>query len=101
MPCASETLLKDKHTTICCGWFSKFGFAAVFRAENEVGIDENISVGHKCQSAEFLMEHENMNRQKKYHSNGDGAVEDQDDGKMIQDYTKQTGSEGDHNQPKQ
>ena len=73
MPRRGKTILGDKNTTICCdfirvetaaygGWFSKFGFAAVFRAENEVGIDENISVGHKCQSAEFLMEHENMNR---------------------------------------
>jgi hypothetical protein len=25
----------------------RFGFVAVFRVENEVGIDENISVGYK------------------------------------------------------
>lgn len=28
---------------------SKFGFVAVFGAKNEVGIDENISVGYKCE----------------------------------------------------
>lgn len=28
----------------------RFGFVAVFSVENEVGIDENISVGYKCES---------------------------------------------------
>lgn len=61
MPCGSETILRVKNTTICCGfveietaayggWFSRFGFVAVFRAGNEVGIDENISVGYKAES---------------------------------------------------
>jgi len=47
-----------KNTTICCGFqsvetaayggrFLDFGFVAVFSIENEVGIDENSSVGYK------------------------------------------------------
>lgn len=58
MPCGGETISRDKSTTICCGFiatetavyggcFSRFGFAAVFRGGNEVGIDENISIGYK------------------------------------------------------
>ena len=76
----------------------KFGFVAVFRSENEVGIDDNISVGHKCQSAEFLMEYENMNRQEEYQSDGDAAMKDQNDGELVQDHSEQAGGEGDHNQ---
>ena len=34
-------------TTIYGGRNSRFGFVAVFRAENEVGNDENISIGYK------------------------------------------------------
>ena len=60
MPCGSETFLRVKNTTICCGFakqetaayggcFSGFGFAAVFSVENEVGIDANISVGYKSE----------------------------------------------------
>ena len=38
---------QSAETTAYVGWFLKFGFVAVFRSENEVGIDENISVGYK------------------------------------------------------
>ena len=47
------------------------------------------------------MEYKNMNCEEEYHSGGDAAVEDQNDWKLAQDHTKQTGGEGDHNQPKQ
>ena len=79
----------------------EFGFVAVFRGGNEVGIGEHFSVGYKCQSAEFLMKYKNMNCQKKYQSDGKTAMENQDDGKLVQNHTKQAGGEGDHNQCKQ
>lgn len=58
MPCGSETISRRKNTTICCGFiktetaayggrFSCFSFVAVFSTGNEVGIDENVSVGYK------------------------------------------------------
>lgn len=51
-----KTISIVKNTTIYCGLHAynttiygganlKFGFVAVFRAENEDGIDENFSVG--------------------------------------------------------
>ena len=67
---------------------------AVFSGENEVGIDDTISVGYKCQSAEFLMKHENMNRQEEYQSDGNAAMKDQNDRELVQDHSEQAGSEG-------
>ena len=110
MPCGGKIILKDKDTTIYCvfvvietaaygGWFSRFGFAAVFKVENKVGIDENISVGYKYQSAEFLMEYENMNRQEEYQSDGDAAMKDQNDGELVQDHAEETGSKRNDDQP--
>ena len=43
----------------------------------------------------------NMDRKEKYHSDGDAAVEDQDDGKLFQNHTDQAGGEGEHNQTQQ
>ena len=47
------------------------------------------------------MEYKNMNCKEKYHGDGNTAVEDQDDGKLVQDHAKQTGGEGDHDQTQQ
>ena len=44
------------------------------------------------------MEHKNMNCKEKYHGDGNTAVEDQDNGKLVQDHAKQTGSEGNDDQ---
>ena len=38
-------------TTAYGGKKVRFGFTAVFSTTNEVGIDENISVGYKCEFA--------------------------------------------------
>ena len=40
-----------------------------------------------------------MNRQEEYQSDGDAAMRDQDDGKLIQDHAEQAGSEGNDDQP--
>ena len=37
---------------------------------------------------QLLMIDKNMNGQEKYHGDGDAAVEDQDNGKLIQDHAK-------------
>ena len=42
-----------------------------------------------------------MNCQEEYQSDGKTAMENQDDGKLVQNHTKQAGGEGDHNQCKQ
>ena len=42
-----------------------------------------------------------MDRQEEYQGDGDAAMENQDDGKLVQNHTKQAGGEGDHNQCKQ
>ena len=58
MLCGTKGFSRVINTTICCGsactetavyggWFSRFGFVAVFSDGNDVGIDENISVGYK------------------------------------------------------
>lgn len=52
-------------------------------------------------SAEFLTVYEKMDRQEEHHSDGDAAVEDQNDGKLIQDHAKQAGGEGQQDQPQQ
>ena len=47
------------------------------------------------------MKHENMNRQKKYQSDGKTAMENQDDGELIEDHAKQTCSKGNSDQTQQ
>ena len=61
-----QNYFKGQKTTIYCGsahaetatyggWFLSFGFVAVFRAENEVGIDKNFSVGYKGEYSKFKL----------------------------------------------
>ena len=42
-----------------------------------------------------------MNCQEEYQSDGDAAMENQNDGELIEDHAEQSGSEGNHSQCKQ
>ena len=42
-----------------------------------------------------------MDRQEEYQGDGDAAMENQNDGELIQDHAEQACSEGNHNQCKQ
>ena len=47
------------------------------------------------------MKYKYMDRQEEYQGDGDAAMENQDDGKLVQNHTKQTCCEGNYNQCKQ
>ena len=46
-------------------------------------------------TAKLPVKHKNMDRQEEHQSDREGAVEDQDNGKLIQNQTEQAGGEGD------
>ena len=68
MPCGGKTILRDKNTTICCGFVrvETAAYGGYFSTHHLFII--------VLFSAEFLMEHENMNRQEEYQSDGDAAM---------------------------
>ena len=47
------------------------------------------------------MIHKNMDCEEEYHGDRDTAVENQNNGKLIQDHAEQAGGEGEHNQSQQ
>ena len=48
-------------------------------------------------SAQTFVKHEDVDRQEKYQRNGDGPMEDQNKGDMIQDHPEQAGGKGNDN----
>ena len=50
--------------------------------------------------AQLLMKNKDMNCQKKYQRNGNAAMQDQDNGELIQNHPKQAGSKRNHDQAK-
>ena len=57
----------------------------------------------KCgfSTIKLLVKYENMNRQEKDQCDGDAAMENQNDGELIQDHAEQAGGKRNHNQRKQ
>ena len=55
----------------------------------------------KLVSVEFSMIDKNMDSHEENYDDGEGAMENQNNGKLIQDHAEQTGGEGDHDQRKQ
>jgi len=51
--------------------------------------------------AQLLMKNKDMNCQEKYQSDGDTAMENQNNGELIRDHAEETGGEGNYNQCKQ
>lgn len=48
---------------------------------------------------QLLMKYKYMDRQKKYQSDGKTAMENQNDGELIQDHAEETGSKRNDDQP--